>query len=426
MQDDVKSYCASCVICKKAKSNITSRMGLLQSFDRNLPNDDIALDILTFKGQSSRGQHCEQHILVMYGIFSHFLIARPLKTRALETICDEIIKHFILPYGAPKRFVADNEFFKKNFLGLMSMLRSKANFTSPYHSVGNPAERPLRYLQALLRIWVNCDSYFDDKTQTWNTIPPRETHENFSKYGSWPEYLPFVVSAYNASPIPGTDITPFEIVYGRPYRLTTDIILADTTLPEAYSSIQGQWDQKREILNELYDKVRTIHREHAAQNELQQSMNHIFIELKTSDLVIVKVPTREGKLAMRFIGPCKVIKKLSDVLYIVRDEKSKRDMRVNVQRLCKFHADSRYGPPYDPIIDQNPDMDKPHSYSLTHTCSRSHSSGNSSSRACSCSRKQCGRRSSSSKSRSCSSRKLWLRTRKTLLARLRRTQRETI
>jgi hypothetical protein len=30
MQDDVRSYYASCVICKKAKSNITSRMGLSQ------------------------------------------------------------------------------------------------------------------------------------------------------------------------------------------------------------------------------------------------------------------------------------------------------------------------------------------------------------------------------------------------------------
>ncbi len=88
-------------------------MGLLQSFDRNLPNDDIALDILTFKGKNSRGQHCEQHILVMYDIFSHFLIARALKTRALETICDIIIKYLIQPYGAPKRFIADNEFLKK-------------------------------------------------------------------------------------------------------------------------------------------------------------------------------------------------------------------------------------------------------------------------------------------------------------------------
>ena len=43
------SYCASCIWCKRSKSNLTSRMGLLQSFERNLPNDDIALDILTFK-----------------------------------------------------------------------------------------------------------------------------------------------------------------------------------------------------------------------------------------------------------------------------------------------------------------------------------------------------------------------------------------
>jgi len=347
MQEDVRAYCAACIWCKRAKSNLSSRMGLLQSFERNLPNDDIALDILTFKGKSSMGQNCEQHILVMYDIFSHFLIARQLQTRSLETICDVIIKYLILPYGAPKRFIADNEFFKRNFLGLMKMLKSKANFTSPYHSVGNPAERPLRHLQALLRIWVNCDHYFDEKSHTWLTNPPREAHENFSKYGAWPEYLPFVISAYNASPIPGTDISPFEVVFGRPYRLSSDSNLVDTTLPTLEHSLQEAWDQKQKILTEIYDKVRSIHRERAALGEMQYSMNHIFMELKPSDLVIVKVPTREGKLAMQYIGPCKVIQKLSDVTYIVRDFRTKRDMRVHVQRLCRFHADSRYGQPFD-------------------------------------------------------------------------------
>jgi len=196
----------------------------------------------------------------------------------------------------------------------------------------------------------NCDSYFDDKSQSWLTNPPRETHENFSKFGAWPEYLPFVVSAYNASPIPGTDITPFEVVFGRPYRLAADNDLADCTTLVATSSIEESWIEKQRIMEELFDKVRDVHRETAARGGLQHSMNHVFLELKTSDLVIVKVPTREGKLAMQFIGPCIVIKKLSDVTYIVRDLRTKRDMRVHVQRLCKFHADSRYGPPYDTHI----------------------------------------------------------------------------
>jgi hypothetical protein len=204
-------------------------------------------------------------------------------------MCDIIIKYLILPFGAPKRFIADNEFFKKNFLGLMNMLKSKANFTSPYHSVGNPAERPLRHIQALLRIWVNCDSYFDEKSQTWMDNPPRETHENFSKYGAWPEYLPFVIASYNASPIPGTDITPFEVVFGRPYRLASDSNLVDTTLPVKQCSLQEAWNLKQTILTEIFDKVRSIHRETAALGELQYNTNHTYMELKASDLVIVKI-----------------------------------------------------------------------------------------------------------------------------------------
>jgi len=78
MNDDVRNFCAACLSCKLAKTPTTSRLGLLQSFERLLPNDTIALDILTFKSKSSRGKHGEQHILVMYDIFSHYLVARAL------------------------------------------------------------------------------------------------------------------------------------------------------------------------------------------------------------------------------------------------------------------------------------------------------------------------------------------------------------
>ena len=334
-------------------------MGLLQSFERNLPNDNLAIDILTFKSKSSRGRLNEQHMFIVYVTFSHYLIARPLTSRALEPICDEIIRHVILPFGAPKRFICDNEFFKRNFTSLMTMLKAKAHFTTPYHSNGNPAERPLRHIQALLRIWVNCDSYFDDSTQSFTEVPPREPHENFSKFGAWPEYLPLEVAAYNASIIPGTDITPFELVFGRPYRLAADNSLADASTPALDTPLEEHWQEKQRILAELFDKVRTVHREHAALRSLHHSMDHVFLELQPKDLVIVRVPTREGKLAMQFIGPCKVVKKLSEVTYIVRDLRTSRDMRVHVQRLCRYHADSRYGPPYGSLDETNADAAQP-------------------------------------------------------------------
>ena len=359
MQDDVRVFCAACDSCRKAKATISSRHGLLQSFERNLPNDDIALDILTFKSSRSRGRHGEQHILMMYDTFSHFMIARTLKTRNLEEICDNIIRHLFIPFGAPKRFLADNEFFKKNFEGMLTMLKSKANYSSPYHSMGNPAERPLRHLQALLRIWVNCERYFDDSTQTWTPCTPANESSKFSKFGKWTDYLPFVVAAYNASPIPGTDISPFEVVFGRPYRTTADnAVLADVTAPTSTGSLHDHWVEKQRILAEIFERVRRVHRERAALNGLHYSMDHIFLEFKPSDLVMVRTPTREGKLAMQFIGPCKIVKKLTDVTYIVRDLATSRDMRAHIQRLCRYHADSRYGPPFQLMDEQNDTADE--------------------------------------------------------------------
>jgi hypothetical protein len=196
---------------------------------------------------------------------------------------------------------------------------------------------------------VNADQYFDENSETWTAISRDDAASDFTKFGEWTAYLPFVVAAYNASPIPGLDISPFELTFGRPYRLAADNALADPAVLTTGTTQNIYWVEKKQLLAELAARVRTMHSEVAAKNKLLHSMEHRFAEFKPSDLVIVRTPTREGKLAMQFIGPCVVLAKLSDVTYAVKDLRTSRTMRAHVQRLCRYHADSRYGPPYQII-----------------------------------------------------------------------------
>lgn len=83
----------------------TSRHGFLSSIARSAPFDDVAIDILSFTGGESRGPDGESHILVMYDLFTHFLIAVPL----------------ILVHGAPGRFITDNEFDTILFKEILSL-----------------------------------------------------------------------------------------------------------------------------------------------------------------------------------------------------------------------------------------------------------------------------------------------------------------
>ena len=56
------------------------------------------------------GSKGQRYILVMYDLFSHFLIAVPMNTRNSQDMGDAIYRHLFLPHGAPARLIADNEF----------------------------------------------------------------------------------------------------------------------------------------------------------------------------------------------------------------------------------------------------------------------------------------------------------------------------
>ena len=71
--------------------------------------------------------------------------------------------------------------------------------------------------------------------------------------------------------------------------------------------------------------------------------------LNIGDLVIVKVPTRRGKLATQFVGPAAVVEKLTDLLYKVKFLDSNKIVSVHARRLVRYsgfptvtHEDKRF------------------------------------------------------------------------------------
>ena len=369
MAEDVRDFCAACIGCKLAKTSGTKRHGLLHSFDRSLPFETIALDILTFKSRASRGPRSEQHILIMYDVFTRYLIAKPLVSRQAKHVCDMIVRHLLVPYGAPRRFITDNEFSSMLFKDLVARLHAHTKYTSPYHSQGNPAERPLRTIQTLLRAFVNADEYLADaNSNTWLPNPNLENRNIVTKMGSWPHYLPCVVAALNSMKIPGTDVTPFLLLHGFDYRMMHQPELGPPPSSVADRNVVKFWEEKQQLLKELYDEVRKAHAEIAAKNRINYSMTHRWQAFEPGDTVLVQFPTRAGKLANQFIGPCRVMKKLSDILYLVRDIKTNRDIPkpVHVQRLARYHAHPKFGSPVNLPLPEPDEADKTPDFSETH------------------------------------------------------------
>ena len=294
------------------------------SFRPKFRYDFERIDILSFKGELSRGEHGEQHVLIMVDVFSHFLIAVPLTDRRMDTVCSAVIHRLFVPWGAPRRIVADREFSAADFAALLTLLETNAACVSAYHSSSNPAERYCQVVQQALRTML-CEFPSVSHGATW--------------LGEWVDYLPFIVAAHNSAPYSSSGVTdsavsPFEIVTGRRHRWPQDLGFIDdpSHIPPA-TSLAEYWATKREHMAAVTKWVRRIVDEQRAKNKGLHDQHQKFIDLAMGEQVIVRVPTRKGKPVPQYIGPCAVIEKESDLIYVVKHGATGREYRVHVDRL---------------------------------------------------------------------------------------------
>ena len=128
----------------------------------------------------------------------------------------------------------------------------------------------------------------------------------------WQEKLPVVEFAYNTSEASSTGTTPYETVYGRAPR--TPLGLSSTTnmprLQEFLQNFQSVWDTtRRQIV-----KAQVAQRKYA--NKSRAS-----VEFNEGDLVLLSTANinlkghSTAKLKPRWLGPFRVVEKLSTVVY---------------------------------------------------------------------------------------------------------------
>ena len=122
------------------------------------------------------------------------------------------VNRVLLEEGAPRAILTDNgtEFTDKTLKDLMEWLKVHFQFSPPYHPQSNQTERSNRYIVELLRCMVHAP---DARKRDWN------------------KYIRYVEFAIRRTPIPGTNLTPFEVMRGREPLLPNDLALADERTP---------------------------------------------------------------------------------------------------------------------------------------------------------------------------------------------------
>ncbi|KAJ8002314.1 hypothetical protein DPEC_G00178590 [Dallia pectoralis] len=276
---DVRLYVSSCSVCAQCK------------VPRHLP-----------AGHTT--------VLVVVDRFSkacRFLPLRGLPT-ALQT-AEALFTHVFRHYGVPEDIVSDRgpQFTSSVWRAFMKRLGVSVSLTSGYHPEANgQVERVNQDLGRFLR------SYCQDRP------------------GEWAEFLPWAEYAQNSLRHSSTNLTPFQCVLGhQPVLAPWQQSQADTGVPavdEWFRRAEATWDATHTHLQHAKQSQKSSADRRHSDAPVYAPGDRVWLSTRNLPL---RLPCR--KLGPRFVGPFKVLRRVTEVTYRLQ---LPPDYRIN----ASFHV----------------------------------------------------------------------------------------
>ena len=315
MSIDLKLYLDSCLKCAINKKSQPIRQGLLQVYEVTAPFELVSIDIL---GPFPVTDKNNSYVLSCVDHFSNYpeLIALPNITA--KTTADAFVEILVTRHGCPQRICSDrgSNFFSAFFKRLNERLQIKQTFATSFSPQTNSkVERFNRVITACIKMYIN------------------ENHDN------WDNILPDLQFAYRTSRIEGMSFSPFEIIYGRKAKLPSDVLYGSPSKIRVDVSKYNLLLTKR--LRQTFKKVREERKKIKHATKVRYDFSQTHVEFKKGDLVLLFMPQGDyrgpsRKLRPKFTRPNRVLKKVSDVNYEVKNLISGRKDIVHVRRMQKF------------------------------------------------------------------------------------------
>ncbi|GJX89836.1 putative reverse transcriptase domain-containing protein [Tanacetum coccineum] len=262
MKDDIATYISKCLTCLKVKVEHQKPSGLL--VQPEIPQwkwDNITMDFITKLPRTSSGYDTIWVIVNRLTKSAHFL---------------------------PMRENDSMDKLTRLYLKEVKALGTRLDMSTAYHpQTDGQSERPIQTLEDMLRACV-------------------------IDFGNgWDRHLPLIEFSYNNSYHTSIKAAPFESLYGRKYRS-----------PLCWAEVKDVQLTGLEIIQETTKKIIQIKSIIQAARDRQKSYADVRsnpLEFQVGDKVILKVSPwkrvirfgKRGKLNPRYIGPFKVLEKLS-------------------------------------------------------------------------------------------------------------------
>ena len=316
MKNHIYKYIMGCLKCQVRKSSAPSSHGLLQHLPiPEQPFDIIDIDFLDGLPKITYGN---SHILVVIDRLTGYPIAIPTVNNKADTAADVIYKNVICEYGVPRCIHSDKgtHFTGNIFKRLCKRMNIQQSYTTTAHPQGNAL--PERFNQFLKK----CLSIFAE-----------EEVQN-----DWDKWLPSILFAYRTSIHPAAKDTPFYLLHGFDATQPIEIeygpekkFIGDVEVYKLQNTRRTQLARKAAI--------QVMGEEHSKHKEIYDK-THKEVIFQEGDLVLLWNPIKakknnndSTKLLVKYIGPYRVIRKISSVIYEILNLFTKKKQMIHVQRL---------------------------------------------------------------------------------------------
>ena len=273
-------------------------------------------------GPFQRSHQGNSYVLVAVDYLTRWLVTVPVPDTSTTPVLRALEQEVLCRFGACERLISDrgSAFTSQQFAEAMrkwSIRHTLATTERP--QTNGLCERANRTLVDVLRCYIGEDQ------------------------GSWETLLARVTFSINTAKSETTQLTPFELLYGR--SPVHEFDLAFPWPEEIPEKVTASW-QKVRRWRKIAQRLTRLCQQKSSR--LLNPKRRPLLDLVPGQLVLVKrrgrVVGRTTKLLQRFTGPYQVVKRLCPTTYLVEDIPARRRRRrwrrfnAHVTQLRLFHT----------------------------------------------------------------------------------------
>eukprot|EP00253_Pinus_taeda_P006262 PITA_06262 len=293
MKKSIVEYLARCLECQQIKAEHQHPAGLLQPLP--VPEwkwEIISMDFITGLPRTKRNNDSIFMVVDKLSKVAHFIPVQ--STYRSAQIAHIFMQNVFKLHGLPKTIISDRDvkFTSAFWKTLFAELGTQLNFSTAYHpQTDGQTERVNQMVEDMLRAYV------------------------MQQPTGWEDYLHLVEFAYNNDYHTSTQMSPFEVLYGRKCRTRT-----------SWGGPEDKLSLGPEMLKEMEDMVKRVRVNLKAAQDRQKNFadrKRRFKEFQVGDHVYIRIEAKRStlqwsgcaKLAPRYCGPFQILARVGPVAY---------------------------------------------------------------------------------------------------------------